>query len=81
MRARQLWEEIAGQITRTGFRPLPLLPPARLRWAGVYRQVTTAELYHRSRVADAVVLVTGPGGRGTTCTPAIAGETFTKEAQ
>lgn len=51
-------------------------PPARLRWAGVYSQVTTTELYHRSQVTDGVVLVTGPGGRGMTCSPAIAEETF-----
>jgi glycine/D-amino acid oxidase-like deaminating enzyme len=52
------------------------LPPARRRWAGVYSQVTTTELYHRSQVAPGVVLVTGPGGRGMTCSPAIAEETF-----
>ncbi len=52
------------------------LPPARLRWAGVYSQVTGTELYHRSPVAPGVVLVTGPGGRGMTCSPAIAEETF-----
>ena len=33
-------------------------------------------LYHRSVVAPGVVLVTGPGGRGMTCSPAIAEETF-----
>ena len=33
-------------------------------------------LYHRSAVAPGVVLVTGPGGRGMTCSPAIAEETF-----
>jgi hypothetical protein len=32
-------------------------------------------------VADGVVLVTGPGGRGMTCSPAIAEETYLKEAQ
>ncbi len=53
------------------------LPPVRLRWAGVYSQVTGAELYHRSTVTDDVVLVTGPGGAGLTCSPAIAEETFT----
>ena len=52
------------------------LPPTRRRWAGVYSQVTTPELYHRSQVAPGVVLVTGPGGRGMTCSPAIAEETF-----
>jgi glycine/D-amino acid oxidase-like deaminating enzyme len=52
------------------------LPPTQRRWAGVYSQVTTDELYHRSAVAPGVVLVTGPGGRGMTCAPAIAEETF-----
>lgn len=53
------------------------LPPVRQRWAGVYSEVTgTAGLYHRSEVRPGVVLVTGPGGRGMTCSPAIAEETF-----
>jgi FAD dependent oxidoreductase TIGR03364 len=53
------------------------LPRTQRRWAGVYSEVTgTGELYHRSSVADGVVLVTGPGGRGMTCSPAIAEETF-----
>jgi FAD dependent oxidoreductase TIGR03364 len=52
------------------------LPPTQRRWAGVYSQVTTSELYHRSRVAPGVVLVTGPGGRGMTCSPAIAQDSF-----
>jgi FAD dependent oxidoreductase TIGR03364 len=60
----------AGQLLGTA------LPPTRRRWAGVYSQVTTADLYHRSPVAPGVVLVTGPGGRGMTCAPAIAEETF-----
>ncbi len=53
-----------------------VLPPTQRRWAGVYSQVTTSELYHRSRVAPGVVLVTGPGGRGMTCSPAIAQDSF-----
>jgi FAD dependent oxidoreductase TIGR03364 len=52
------------------------LPPTQRRWAGVYSQVTTDELYHRSTMEPGVVLVTGPGGRGMTCSPAIAEETF-----
>jgi FAD dependent oxidoreductase TIGR03364 len=60
------------------------LPRVRRRWAGVYSEVTGAPaLYHRSTVAPGVVLVTGPGGRGMTCAPAIAEETFgvTREGQ
>jgi FAD dependent oxidoreductase TIGR03364 len=53
------------------------LPRAQRRWAGVYSEVTgTTALYHRSAVHAGVVLVTGPGGRGMTCSPAIAEETF-----
>jgi FAD dependent oxidoreductase TIGR03364 len=52
------------------------LPPVRRRWAGVYSQATGPELYHRSQVAPGVMLVTGAGGRGMTCSPAIAEETF-----
>jgi FAD dependent oxidoreductase TIGR03364 len=53
------------------------LPRVRRRWAGVYSEVAgTPALYHRSTVAPGVVLVTGPGGRGMTCAPAIAEETF-----
>jgi FAD dependent oxidoreductase TIGR03364 len=53
------------------------LPRVQRRWAGVYSEVVgTTALYHRSEVAPGVVLVTGPGGRGMTCSPAIAEETF-----
>jgi FAD dependent oxidoreductase TIGR03364 len=53
------------------------LPRVQRRWAGVYSEVVgTTALYHRSDVAPGVVLVTGPGGRGMTCSPAIAEETF-----
>jgi FAD dependent oxidoreductase len=52
------------------------LPRTRRRWAGVYSQATGTELYHRSQMAPGVTLVTGPGGRGMTCSPAIAEQTF-----
>ncbi|MEU1617927.1 TIGR03364 family FAD-dependent oxidoreductase [Streptomyces sp. NPDC005722] len=52
------------------------LPRVRRRWAGVYAQCTDPSLVvHRSRVADGVWLVTGPGGRGMTCSPAIGEDT------
>ncbi|MEW2034709.1 TIGR03364 family FAD-dependent oxidoreductase [Streptomyces roseifaciens] len=52
------------------------LPPVRRRWAGVYAQcVDTTRVVHRERVRDDVWLVTGPGGRGMTCSPAIAEST------
>ncbi|MFE3588226.1 TIGR03364 family FAD-dependent oxidoreductase [Streptomyces niveus] len=49
------------------------LPRVRRRWAGVYAQCTdTTRVVHRQQVRDGVWLVTGPGGRGMTCSPAIA---------
>jgi FAD dependent oxidoreductase TIGR03364 len=52
------------------------LPPVHRRWAGVYSETTDGELYLRRQTDDGVVLVTAPGGRGMTCAPAIAEETF-----
>ena len=53
------------------------LPRVQRRWAGVYSEISTGSaLYHRSEPEPGVVLVTGPGGRGMTCAPAIAEETF-----
>jgi FAD dependent oxidoreductase TIGR03364 len=52
------------------------LPPTIRRWAGVYSETTNGRPYHRSQLASGVTLVTGPGGKGMTCSPAIAGETF-----
>ena len=67
------YDHLLGQASRLlGCEP----PRVRSRWAGVYSQVTGTGLYHRSAVTDGVVLVTGPGGRGMTCSPAIAEETF-----
>ncbi|MFI1102498.1 TIGR03364 family FAD-dependent oxidoreductase [Streptomyces melanogenes] len=54
-------------------RPLPRI---KHRWAGVYAQCTdTSRVVHRQQVRDGVWLVTGPGGRGMTCSPAIAERT------
>lgn len=58
-----------------GFLGRPL-PKIRRRWAGVYAQcVDTARVVHRQQVREGVWLVTGPGGRGMTCSPAIAEKT------
>ncbi|MFJ3229526.1 TIGR03364 family FAD-dependent oxidoreductase [Streptomyces sp. NPDC086787] len=52
------------------------LPKIRRRWAGVYAQCTdTSRVVHRQQVRDSAWLVTGPGGRGMTCSPAIAEQT------
>ncbi len=53
------------------------LPQITRRWAGVYSQATTPDqLCLRAPIADGVVLVTGPGGRGMTLSPAIAEQTL-----
>ena len=52
-------------------------PPVERRWAGVYCEVTEpSALYYRAEVEAGVVVVTGPGGRGMTMSPAIAAATF-----
>ena len=55
------------------------LPPVVRRWAGVYSETTDGALYHRSSLGADVIAVTAPGGRGMTCSPAIAAETFELE--
>ena len=52
------------------------LPPVRRRWAGVYSQCVDASLCHRAEVASGVWWVTGLGGRGMTCSPAVAETTL-----
>ena len=56
------------------------IPPVRRRWAGRLQRDGPRggghALYHRAEVEPGVILVTGPGGRGMTCSPAIAEETF-----
>jgi FAD dependent oxidoreductase TIGR03364 len=52
------------------------LPTVRRRWAGVYSQcVDPGQLVSRTRAADGVWVITGPGGRGMTLGPAIAEQT------
>ncbi len=64
------YEHLTGVVESFLGRPLPKI---RHRWAGVYAQCTdTTRVVHRQQVADGVWLVTGPGGRGMTCSPAIA---------
>jgi FAD dependent oxidoreductase TIGR03364 len=55
------------------------MPPIVRRWAGVYSQSTTpGEVVVRREPAPQVHLVTGPGGRGMTMSPAIAETTYTE---
>ncbi|MFF7752578.1 TIGR03364 family FAD-dependent oxidoreductase [Streptomyces sp. NPDC007971] len=64
------YDHLVGVVESLLGRPLPKI---RRRWAGVYAQCTdTSRVVHRQQVSDGVWLVTGPGGRGMTCSPAIA---------
>jgi FAD dependent oxidoreductase TIGR03364 len=53
------------------------LPPVTRRWEGVYAQSTDGDVCVREEVQPGVWMVTGPGGRGMTCSPAIAADTLT----
>ncbi|MFF5444479.1 TIGR03364 family FAD-dependent oxidoreductase [Streptomyces sp. NPDC012888] len=64
------YDHLTGVVESFLGRPLPKV---RRRWAGVYAQCSdTSRVAHRQQVGDGVWLVTGPGGRGMTCSPAIA---------
>ncbi len=52
------------------------VPPVQRRWEGVYAQCIDGAVCLREQVAPGVWLVTGPGGRGMTCAPAIARDTL-----
>ncbi|MBB6436953.1 TIGR03364 family FAD-dependent oxidoreductase [Streptomyces candidus] len=67
------YEHVAAVAESFLGRPLPKI---RQRWAGVYAQCTDkSRVVHREQVRGGVWLVTGPGGRGMTCSPAIAEQT------
>jgi FAD dependent oxidoreductase TIGR03364 len=52
------------------------LPSVRRRWEGVYAECTDGAVCLREEIDVGVWLVTGPGGRGMTCSPAIARDTL-----
>jgi FAD dependent oxidoreductase TIGR03364 len=52
------------------------LPPVARRWEGVYTQCTDGAICAREELSPDVWMVTGPGGRGMTCSPAIAADTL-----
>ncbi len=52
------------------------LPSVQRRWAGVYSQNTDQSPCVRVSPEAGLVIVTGPGGRGMTLSPAIAAETL-----
>ena len=51
-------------------------PPVCRRWEGVYAQCTDGGVSAREELSPGVWMVTGPGGRGMTCAPAIAADTL-----
>jgi FAD dependent oxidoreductase TIGR03364 len=53
------------------------LPPVARRWEGVYAQCVDGAVCAREELSPNVWMVTGPGGRGMTCAPAIAADTLT----
>jgi glycine/D-amino acid oxidase-like deaminating enzyme len=53
-------------------------PSITTRWQGIYSQNTADLICVRKKVSQNIMLVTGPGGRGNTLSPAIA-ETSMKE--
>jgi FAD dependent oxidoreductase TIGR03364 len=52
------------------------IPPITRRWDGVYSQRTDGAICERRFITNKIVIVTGPGGRGNTLSPAIAEATF-----
>jgi FAD dependent oxidoreductase TIGR03364 len=48
------------------------------RWNGIYSQNSQEQICVRRRISDRIMLITGPGGRGNTLSPAIA-ETSLRE--
>jgi FAD dependent oxidoreductase TIGR03364 len=52
------------------------LPRVRRRWEGVYAECRDGSVCLREQIDAGVWLVTGPGGRGMTCSPAIARDTL-----
>ena len=64
------YDHVTGVVSALLGRPAPRVVR---RWAGVYAQcVDPSAVVLRRTVADGVFLVTGPGGRGMTLSPAIA---------
>lgn len=51
-------------------------PSVQTRWNGIYSQNTTGAVCVREKADERIVVVTGPGGRGNTLSPAIAEKTI-----
>jgi FAD dependent oxidoreductase TIGR03364 len=66
-------DELLERVRRILGVPVPVLTR---RWHGVYSQCTDDRLCYRAEALPGVWVVTGPGGRGMTCAPAIADDTL-----
>jgi FAD dependent oxidoreductase TIGR03364 len=66
-------EELTARAARILGAPLP---PVCRRWEGTYSQRRDGGVCLREEIEERVVLVTGPGGRGMTCAPALASDTL-----
>jgi len=72
-----LSEDPTGELLARARRTLGAeLPPVRRRWEGVYAQCADGGVCLREEIRPGVFIVTGPGGRGMTCAPAIAADTL-----
>lgn len=63
------YDLLLGEITAILGKPAPKV---LTRWSGIYSQNTTGEICVRERISERIMLITGPGGRGNTLSPAIA---------
>jgi FAD dependent oxidoreductase TIGR03364 len=70
--AEDPYRELLGRLAAVFGAPRPSVIR---RWDGTYMQCTHQELCFRSEALPGVWVVTGLGGRGMTCAPAVAEET------
>lgn len=68
------YDHLLASLTGLLGRPAP---PVVRRWTGVYSQVADGAICWRDEPVPGVWVVTGPGGRGMTLSPAIARQTLT----
>jgi FAD dependent oxidoreductase TIGR03364 len=70
-------EEVADELVQRAGRILAHpLPRVVRRWSGVYTRCLDDRLCYRAELLPQLWVVTGPGGRGMTCAPAIAEDTL-----